>query len=113
MTFHLLERNREGGRRLADAIAAAMDGVGNCERCGTLSQTSVCKLCDNPRRDRTQLCVVESPADVTAMMFAICHWAARRMTMDRIDTEALELDRNVEETLRVLELAASEKGAAA
>lgn len=56
--------------------------------------------------------VLDDPADVTALMFAICHWASRRMTMDRIDTDGLELDRNVEETLRVLELAAGGKGAA-
>lgn len=55
---------------------------------------------------------LDDPADVAAMMSAICHWASKRMTMDRIDTDALELDRNVEETLRVLELAAGGKGAA-
>ncbi len=56
--------------------------------------------------------VLDDPCDVTAMMFAICHWASRRMTMDRIDTAPLELDRNVEETLRVLEKAAERKAAA-
>jgi UDP-glucose:(heptosyl)LPS alpha-1,3-glucosyltransferase len=57
--------------------------------------------------------VLDDPADVPAMTRAICHWASKRMTMGRIDTDALELDRNVEETLRALELAADEKGAAA
>jgi len=56
--------------------------------------------------------ILDDPADVPAMMRAICHWASKRMTMDRIDTDALELDRNVEETLRVLEMAAGGKGAA-
>ena len=99
MTFHLLERNREGGRRLAEAIAAAMDGVGNCERCGTLSETSVCRLCDNPRRDRTQLCVVESPADVTAIEagtdFDGLYYVlmGRLSPLDGIGPEELKLDR--------------------
>ena len=99
MTFHLLERNREGGRRLADALAAAMDGVGNCERCGTLSESSVCKLCDNPRRDRTQLCIVETPADVTAIEagtdFDGLYYVlmGRLSPLDGIGPEELKLDR--------------------
>ena len=99
MTFHLLERNREGGRRLADALAAAMDGVGNCERCGTLSESSVCKLCDNPRRDRTQLCIVEPPADVTAIEagtdFDGLYYVlmGRLSPLDGIGPEELKLDR--------------------
>jgi recombination protein RecR len=67
MTFHLLERNREGGQLLALALAQAMSGVGNCVRCGTLSENEQCRLCTSSRRDPTQLCVVESPADVTAL----------------------------------------------
>ena len=67
MVYHLLERNRDGGRQLAAALVAAMDGVGNCERCRTLTESRLCRLCASPRRDVTQLCVVETPADVAAM----------------------------------------------
>ena len=56
--------------------------------------------------------VLEDPANLTALIFSICHWSSRRMTMERIDTTELELDRNVEETLKILELAAEAKGAA-
>lgn len=67
MTYHLLERDRAGGRRLAEALLEAMDKVGNCTRCRTLSETEVCALCASPSRDAALLCVVESPADVAAL----------------------------------------------
>ncbi|MBI5462312.1 MAG: recombination protein RecR [Gammaproteobacteria bacterium] len=67
MTFHLLERDRAGGRRLAEALIEAMDKVGNCTRCRTLSETEVCGLCASSSRDAALLCVVESPADVAAL----------------------------------------------
>ncbi|MEZ5542814.1 MAG: recombination mediator RecR [Pseudomonadota bacterium] len=67
MAYHLLEHNRDGGRRLAEALAVAMDKVGNCRECRTLSEEVVCALCANPRRDRGLLCVVETPADVQAL----------------------------------------------
>ena len=67
MAFHLLEHNRDGGRQLAEALNLAMDKVGNCRECRTLSEEDVCALCANDRRDRSQLCVVETPADVQAL----------------------------------------------
>lgn len=67
MTYHLLERDRAGGRRLAEALVEAMDKVGHCTRCRTLSETEVCGLCASPSRDAALLCVVESPADVAAL----------------------------------------------
>ena len=67
MAFHLLEHNRDGGRQLAEALELAMEQVGNCRECRTLSEEDVCMLCANDRRDRSQLCVVETPADVQAL----------------------------------------------
>jgi len=67
MAFQLLEHNREGGRQLATALAQAMDRVGNCSDCRTLSEDAVCALCASARRDRSLLCVVETPADVQAL----------------------------------------------
>jgi len=67
MAFHLLEHNRDGGRQLAEALTLAMEQVGNCSECRTLSEESVCMLCANDRRDRSVLCVVETPADVQAL----------------------------------------------
>jgi len=67
MVLHFLERDREGGRRLAAALTAAMDGVGQCESCRNLSETQVCGICSHPGRDHALLCVVETPADVFAV----------------------------------------------
>jgi len=67
MTFHLLERDRAGARRLAEALVEAMDKIGNCSRCRTLSETDICGLCASSSRDAALLCVVESPADVAAL----------------------------------------------
>jgi len=67
MAFHLLEHDRDGGRRLAEALSLAMERVGNCSECRTLSEEPVCALCAGDRRDRSLLCVVETPADVQAL----------------------------------------------
>jgi recombination protein RecR len=67
MAYHLLERNREGALRLAKALEEAVARVGHCERCRTLSETDLCRLCASDRRDPAQLCVVENPADVQAI----------------------------------------------
>lgn len=67
MAFHLLEHNRDGGRQLAEALSLAMEQVGNCSECHTLSEDAVCALCASERRDKSQLCVVETPADVQAL----------------------------------------------
>jgi recombination protein RecR len=67
MAFHLLERDRDAGRRLAHAMAVAMDNVGRCRVCRTLTETELCDICANPKRDRSLLCVVENPPDMVAI----------------------------------------------
>ena len=67
IAFHLLERDREGGLRLARVMADAMAGIRQCRRCRTLSEREVCALCVNPNRDRQLLCVVEQPSEVLAI----------------------------------------------
>ncbi|MEE9551589.1 MAG: recombination mediator RecR [Gammaproteobacteria bacterium] len=64
IALHLLQRDREGGRRLATTLADAMDKIGHCQRCQTFSETDICRLCSSKKRDQTLLCIVESPSDV-------------------------------------------------
>lgn len=64
MAFHLLERDRDGGRNLSSVLAEAMEKIGNCKRCRTLSETEVCSICSNNNRDDSLLCVVETPAEL-------------------------------------------------
>jgi len=67
MTMHLLERDREGAGRLADALLEAVQRVGRCSVCRNFTELDVCEICSNPRRDKTVICVVETPADVLAV----------------------------------------------
>jgi recombination protein RecR len=67
MALHLLERDREGGRQIVDALGNALEKIIHCERCTNLSEQSLCALCASPRRDPSQLCIVESPADLLAL----------------------------------------------
>ena len=67
MALHLLERNREGAQRLANAVAEAVEKVGRCRQCRTLTEADICEICSNPRREDHQLCVVETPADLLAI----------------------------------------------
>lgn len=67
MALQLLQRDRAGGRRLAEALLQAMDKIGECRECHTLAEQEICQICANPKRDRSVLCVVESPADVLAL----------------------------------------------
>lgn len=67
MALQLLERNREGAFKLADAINDAATKVGRCNQCRTLSETVRCDICADSKRLDSQLCVVESPADLFAL----------------------------------------------
>jgi recombination protein RecR len=67
MALYLLERDREGARQLAAALGSALERVGHCQRCNNFSEEELCVICKSPRRDRGQLCVVESPADLISL----------------------------------------------
>ena len=67
MALHLLEREREGGRKLSIALADAIEHVGNCQLCRTFTEETLCRICASNSRNKQQYCVVESPADVFAI----------------------------------------------
>ncbi|MEE4461207.1 recombination protein RecR [Azotobacter chroococcum] len=67
MALHLLERDRSGGLRLAQTLTQALERVGHCRQCRTLSEDELCPQCADPRRDDTLLCVVQGPMDVFAI----------------------------------------------
>jgi recombination protein RecR len=71
MAFYLLERDRDGGRNLSNMLAEAMEKIGNCKRCRTLSETDICSICANNNRDDSLLCVVETPAELMVIEQAI------------------------------------------
>lgn len=67
MALQLLEKNREGAFKLAEAVNEAATKVGKCQQCRTLTEHDVCDICSDPSRSDSQLCVVESPADLFAI----------------------------------------------
>jgi recombination protein RecR len=67
MAYHLLQRNRPGAARLATALSTALERLHHCKRCNNFSETPVCALCQNPKRDARLLCVVEMPADLNRL----------------------------------------------
>jgi len=67
MVMYLLERDRDGGLRLAERLASVMADVGHCRVCRDFTEAEVCGICANPARDRSLICVVESPANVLAI----------------------------------------------
>lgn len=64
MAYHLLERDRSGAENLSTILSRAVKEVGHCEQCRSLSEQKLCDICVSTNRDRTILCVVESPSDV-------------------------------------------------
>jgi recombination protein RecR len=67
MAFYLLQHDREGADLLAQALAHAVSNVRHCARCHTFTERELCTLCEDPGRDQQLLCVVETPADQSAM----------------------------------------------
>jgi recombination protein RecR len=67
MAFHLLQHDREGARVLAHALEHAAASVRHCSACHTFTEDEVCATCRSPQRDRSKLCVVETPADQAAL----------------------------------------------
>ncbi|GAB3483435.1 recombination mediator RecR [Azotobacter salinestris] len=67
MALHLLERDRSGGVRLAQTLTQALERVGHCRQCRTLSEDELCPQCADPHRDDSLLCVVQGPMDVFAI----------------------------------------------
>ena len=70
IALQVLQRDQKGGQRLSNALREAIEKVGRCQRCRNLTELEICKICTDERRDRSLLCVVESPADVLAIDFA-------------------------------------------
>lgn len=69
--LHLLQHNRAGALALAAALADAAQQVQHCRLCRTLTESDLCAICANPKRDPRHdggaLCIVESPADIVAI----------------------------------------------
>ncbi len=64
LAFHILRSSDDDARNLAQAIIEVKEKVGLCEVCFNLAEGPRCRICEDPSRDTTLICVVEEPADV-------------------------------------------------
>lgn len=67
MAYHLLQHDPRGAERLALALDQALKNLRRCNRCNSFTEAEVCDRCLSPKRDPSQLCVVEMPADLNTM----------------------------------------------
>ncbi len=68
MAFHLLTKTGQAkGLALSHSLKEAIEKIGHCQQCRTFSEQDLCNLCNNPKRDQSLLCVIESPADIAAI----------------------------------------------
>lgn len=67
MAFHLLERDRAGAEAISEALQYALNNILHCELCNTLSEQPICSICQSDKRNKQILCIVETPADLSAI----------------------------------------------
>ena len=75
LAFHILKSQPAEAIALADAIRDLKNKIRRCEVCCNYSEQAVCQICSNPKRDKSQICVVEQPKDVIALeKTGACKW---------------------------------------
>jgi recombination protein RecR len=99
MSFHLLQRDRMGAKILAETLIEALEKIGHCQVCRTLTEREVCQICADEGRDSTVICIVESPADAWTIdqatvftgQYFVLH--GRLSPLDGIGPDELGLDK--------------------
>lgn len=112
MAYHLLQRDKSGALRLAQALARAVEHIHHCVKCNNYAEEEICSLCRSSKRDAGLLCVVEMPADLLMMEQAQCYRGmyfvlmGRLSPLDGVGPRDLSLDRllrraqeNIEEVI--------------
>lgn len=67
IVFNLIQQNQEKAIFLSDAIKNALDNINECSNCRMYTDSELCEICSDPKRDSALLCVIESPADMIAI----------------------------------------------
>ena len=67
IAFHLLQADPQDVQRLVQTLSEVKDKVAFCETCGNVAEGTQCRICADPRRDSSAICVVEEPKDVVAI----------------------------------------------
>ncbi len=98
MAFHLLQRNREGGKRLSQLLSLSMDRISHCKVCRDFTEAEICRTCSDTTREQETLCIVESPSDLAALekatsyrgLYFVLH--GKLSPLDGISPEMLGVD---------------------
>ncbi|MBP6708823.1 MAG: recombination protein RecR [Candidatus Accumulibacter sp.] len=99
MAYHLMQHNRPGAQRLADALQLALGALRHCQRCNTFTEAEICSRCLSAKRDASLLCVVETPVDLNMLeqthAYAGLYYVlmGRVSPLDGIGPGELQLDR--------------------
>src|SRR6185436_12101806 len=84
MAFHLMQRDRPGAQRLALALGLAVRSIRRCAWCNSFTEEELCTLCSSSKRDRSLLCVVETPADLLMMEQTLAYSGLYFVLMGRL-----------------------------
>ncbi len=98
MAFHLLQRDRQSALNLSQKLAQAVENIGYCQQCRTLTEHEVCHICQDDSRNADVLCIVETPADAWVIdkasafkgRYFILH--GRLSPLDGIGPDELKID---------------------
>ena len=81
----LLARRRPLARELSAALAAAAEHARRCPCCNTLTTQPLCRICSDPARDRSVICIVETPADLAAIENSVSYQGTYFVLMGRFN----------------------------
>jgi len=103
--FHLLARDRAAGGEIAQSLQTALERISHCKQCNNYSESEICDVCSSPSRDCTQLCIVETPADMVSFEESGAYRGLYFVLMGRISPmEGLgPEDLNIDEMLATVE----------
>ncbi|MCX7945598.1 MAG: recombination mediator RecR [Hydrogenophilus sp.] len=106
LVYHLLREDRTAAQRIAETLAAAVVRVRHCSECNAFTESDLCVRCTDPARDASQLCVVETPADLEAIEAShVFHGRyyvlmGRLSPLDGVGPRELQVDRFLERATR-------------
>ena len=84
IAYHLLQYDKTGAARLAQSLSGALQSIRRCAKCNSFTDLELCALCGSPRRDPSQLCVVETPGDLLMMEQTLAYRGLYFVLMGRL-----------------------------
>ena len=86
IAYHLLQYDKPGAARLAESLGTALQTIHRCAKCNSFTESELCTLCGSPKRDASQLCVVETPGDLLMMEQTLAYHGLYFVLMGRLST---------------------------